>query len=133
FATAAFDVASRQDFVPEIKEQALFKLGKVNYDIGKYDEAITILNNYLKAYPSTNNSSEANDLLSEAYLNSNNYSQAIKHIEGLPQKSNRVKQAYQKVTFFKGTEYFNNAKFYNAVQMFEKSLAYPLDKSFVVM
>ncbi len=133
FATAAFDVASRQDFVPEIKEQALFKLGKVNYDIGKYDESISILNNYLKAYPSSKNSAEANDLLSEAYLNSNNYSQAIKHIEALPQKSNRVKQAYQKVTFFKGTEFFNDAKFYNAVQMFEKSLEFPLDKSFVVM
>lgn len=133
FATTAFDVASKQNFVPEIKEQALFKLGKVNYDIGKYDDAISILHSYLKNYPSSKNSTEANDLLSEAYLNSNNYAQAIKHIEGLPQKSDRVKQAYQKVTFFKGTEYFNNAKFYNAVQMFEKSLEYPLDKSFVVM
>ena len=132
FATAAFDVASKQNFVPEIKEQALFKLGKVNFDIEKYGDAITIFNRYLKEYPKSENTAEVNDLLSEAYLNSNDYAQAIKHIESLPTKSTRVKQAYQKVTFFKGTEFFNNAKFYNAVQMFEKSLEYPLDEEFVV-
>src|SRR5690606_33759151 len=111
----------------------LFKLGKVNFDIQKYGDAISIFNQYNKEYPRSKNASEVNDLLSEAYLNSNDYVQAIKHIESLPNKSDRVKRAYQKVTFFKGTEFFNNAKFYNAVQMFEKSLEYPLDKEFVVL
>lgn len=133
FASTAFDVASKQNFSPEIKEQALFKLGKVNFDIGKYDEAIVVLSTYLKTYTKAKDVAEANELLSEAYLNSNDYTQALKHIESLPVKSDRVKRAYQKVAFYKGTEYFNDAKFYNAVQMFEKSLEYPLDKSFVVM
>lgn len=133
FASAAFDVASKQDFSPQIKEQALFKLGKVYFDIGKYDEAIAVLSTYLKVYAKAKDVPEANELLSEAYLNSNDYTQALKHIESLPTKSDRVKRAYQKVAFYKGTEYFNNAKFYNAVQMFEKSLEYPMDKTFVIM
>src|SRR5690606_41991930 len=66
-------------------------------------------------------------------LNSNDYAQALKHIEGLPVKTDRIKRAYQKVAFYKGAEYFNDARFYNAVQMFEKSLEFPLDKAFVVM
>lgn len=133
FAVAAFDVAAKQDFSSEIKSQALFKLGKVNYDIGHYDQAIAVLNTYVKDYPKAKELSEANELLSEAYLNSNDYSQALKHIEGLPVKTDRVKRAYQKVAFYKGAEYFNDARFYNAVQMFEKSLEFPLDKAFVVM
>lgn len=133
FAVTAFDVAAKQDFSSEIKSQALFKLGKVNYDIGHYDQAIAILNTFVKNYPKANETSEANELLSEAYLNSNDYAQALKHIEGLPVKTDRIKRAYQKVAFYKGAEYFNDARFYNAVQMFEKSLEFPLDKAFVVM
>lgn len=133
FAATAFDVAAKQNFSPEIKSQALFKLGKVNYDIGHYDQAIAVLSAFVKDYPKANDISEANELLSEAYLNSNDYSQALKHIESLPVKTDRVKRAYQKVAFYKGAEYFNDARFYNAVQMFEKSLEFPLDKEFVVM
>lgn len=133
FAVTAFDVAAKQNFSSEIKSQALFKLGKVNYDIGQYGQAIDVLNTFIKDYPKAKEISEANELLSEAYLNSNDYSQALKHIEGLPVKSDRIKRAYQKVAFYKGAEYFNDARFYNAVQMFEKSLEFPLDKEFVVM
>src|SRR5690606_10636953 len=54
FAVTAFDVAAKQDFSSEIKSQALFKLGKVNYDIGHYDQAIAILNTFVKNYPKAN-------------------------------------------------------------------------------
>lgn len=133
FAVTAFDKARSLDFNSDIKEQAAFSFAKVSYDLGKYNETIQALDEYLKAYPNGVNSREANDLLSEAYLNTNNYNQAIQHIESLPSKSDRVKRAYQKVTFYKGTEYFNNAKFYNAVQLFDKSLQYPLDQEFMTM
>jgi len=69
-----------------------------------------------------------NDLLSQSYLNTNNVDQALTYIEGLTSMSVQVKAVYQKVTFKKGTELFNGGRYYQAVQMLEKSIKYPYDK-----
>jgi TolA-binding protein len=133
FASNSFDKARKSNFNEGIKEQAAFNYAKVNLELGKFSEAIFAFTNFLTKYPSSLNASEANDLLSEAYFNTNDYNQAIKFIEGLPQKSQAVKKTYQKVTYHKGTEYFNNARYFNAVQMFDKSLQFPVDPELVLM
>src|SRR5690606_26576515 len=71
---------------------------------------------------------EADRLLSESYFSSNNYAEAIRHIESLPKKSYRILQTYQRVTYHHGVNLFNDAKFPAAVAMLDKSLQYPYDK-----
>ena len=132
FAATALEKASRQDYDQAIKEQASFNLGKVYFEAGNHAQAIEELSKFSKNYPKSKFSSQANDLLSEAYLNTRNYDQAIAFIEGLLNKSEKVNRAYQKVTYYKGTEEFNNSRFYQAVQLFEKSLQHPFDKDLVV-
>ena len=132
FAATALEKASRQDYDMAIKEQALFNLGKVHYQAGDHARAIEVLSRFSSAYPGSKFTSEANDLLSEAYLNTRNYDQAIAFIERLPNKSEKVNRAYQKVTYYKGTEEFNNSRFYPSVQLFEKSLQHPYDNDLVV-
>ncbi|MDN5203072.1 tetratricopeptide repeat protein [Fulvivirgaceae bacterium BMA10] len=132
FALSAFDKARKLNFNTEIKEEASFKYAKVNFESGRYADAIDAFHYFLEKYPRSKLQDEANDLLSEAYLNTSDYDQAIKHIEGLGYKSQKVKETYQKVTFYKGTENFNNGKYYRAVKSFEKSLEYPIDKEMVI-
>ena len=128
FAISAFDKARKLDFNQEIKEESAFNYAKVNFQANKYSQAIMALDDFIKKYPDSKNVSEANSLLSEAFLNTNDYAKAIRFIERIKNKSARIKEAYQKVTFYKGTESYNNARYFNSVQLFNKSLTYPEDK-----
>ncbi|MGI9543344.1 MAG: tetratricopeptide repeat protein [Cyclobacteriaceae bacterium] len=131
YSKTSFEQARKGDFNASVKEEATFNLGKVNYDTENYSEAVVVLQEFLEQYPESSHANEVNDLISEAYLRTNDYNQAIQHIESLPNKSDKIKQTYQKVTYFKGTEFFNNGKYYNSVKMFEKSLQYPVDSKLV--
>ena len=128
FAASAFDKARKMDFNREIKEESAFNYAKVNFQANKYSQAIIALDDFIKKYPNSDDVAEANSLLSEAFLNTNDYARAIRFMEKIKDKSVRIKEAYQKVTFYKGTEFYNNARYFNAVQLFNKSLSYPMDK-----
>ncbi len=127
YAAPAYLKASRDTYNSNIKESAAFKHAKVQYDLGNYAQAVVDLQQFLEAYPNSEFHQEAGDLLSEAYLKTNDYDQAILHLEQIDNKSARAQKTYQQVTYFRGTEYFNNAKYRNAVEMFKKSLTQPID------
>ena len=128
FATSAFNKSASLDFNAEIKEESAFNLAKVNFQSGKYSQAIIALDRFMKEYPTSDYVPEANNLISEAFLNTNDYARAITFIEKIPNKSPRIQEAYQKVTFYKGTEFYNAAKYFEAVKLFDKSLKYPVDR-----
>lgn len=131
FAASALETAASMNYSPEIKEQATFKLGKVYFAMGEFGRAIQTLQSFKDNYPNSEHTIEVNDLLSEAYLNTQNYAQAIEFIEGLPNKTMQVRRAYQKVSFYAGTQRFNQAQYRQAVQLFDKSLQYPIDRETV--
>lgn len=128
FASSAFDQAAKLNFIEEIKEEANFNYAKVSYQSQKFTLAILALDRFIKNYPTSSYIPEATNLLSEAFLNTNDFARAITFIERLETKSPRIQEAYQKVTFYKGTEFFNAAQYDKAVQLFDKSLTYTPDK-----
>ncbi len=127
FATSAFDKSSKLPFNKEIQEESAFNVAKVNFESKNYSQAITTLDRFINQYPTSQYIPEANNLLSEAFLNTSDFTRAITFIERIQNKSPRVQAAYQKVTFYKGTEFFNSANYTNAVQLFDKSLTYRVD------
>ncbi len=132
FATSAFERAADMKFDEDIREQASFNLGKVYFAREDFSQAIKAFTAFKEAFPNSRNMVEVNDLLSESYLNTQNYQQAIAFIESLPNKTAQIRKAYQKVSFFAGTQAFNNSDFYKSVQLFDKSLEYPVDLDLVV-
>ncbi|MGE0932304.1 tetratricopeptide repeat protein [Peijinzhouia sedimentorum] len=131
FAITAFDRASKMTFNPEAAENAAFNFAKVSFELGRFRDALNTLEAFSRNYPGSNLISEANDLIIEALLNTNDYAKAIEYIEGLPNRTERINRVYQKVTFYRGTEYFNDQRFPLAVQLFKKSLENPIDKGLV--
>jgi TolA-binding protein len=129
FAVTAFERAKASNFNEEIKKEATFNFAKVSYELGKYAEAIAAFKDYVSRYPAGERVREANDLISESFLRTTNYDLAIEHIESQRNKSERMRQVYQQVTYYKGIELFNSARYPQAVQMFQKSLSMPNDKS----
>lgn len=132
YAISAFKISKAKSYDSELEEESLFQYAKLNLDIENFDEAINSINEYKSKYPGSARVENIDEILTEAYLNSKNYDKALQHIEQMKFRSPRINRAYQQIAFFKGTELFNNSKFYPAVQMFTKSLQQPLSESFVI-
>ncbi|MFN4945829.1 MAG: tetratricopeptide repeat protein [Chryseotalea sp.] len=122
---------SRTSENKNVAEQSTFTFSKVCYDIGQSEKAITELEVYLKQYPSGVYLTEARELLSQAYINGNNYNKAIEYIESLPAKNLVIQQAYQKATYLKAVEHYNKEEWAEASEMFKRSLSYPVDAKYV--
>ena len=129
FATNAYEQAKLLNFNEEIAEESHFQLAKLYLKQGNTASAVNELSSFIKEHPNSSYLTQANELLSEAYLNSNAYDQAINFLESIDNKSLKLKEAYQKVTFYQGAEYFNQANYYRAMQLFQKSVQYPQNKS----
>jgi TolA-binding protein len=123
-ALSAFAIASKINNNPKIKEDALFNYAVLSYELASvpFNDAIKALNNYISQYPESNRSDEAYQYLVMAYLNTHNYQNALSYIEKIKAKDKNIKKAYQRITFFRGLELFNNLQFDAALKMFEKSL-----------
>ncbi|HSI91303.1 MAG TPA: tetratricopeptide repeat protein, partial [Adhaeribacter sp.] len=115
YAMAAFNQARNQEFAREIAEAAAIKYAQLNYENGNFREVISSLADFNRKFPNSKFSAEADDILSESYLNSNNYLAAIRHIEGLNKRSSRINETYQKVTYYQAVSYFNDSKFAEAL------------------
>src|SRR5690606_18494041 len=47
-------------------------------------------------------------------------------------KSDRIKVAYQKVTFYQGITYYRDGKYTAALNYFDKSQTFPIDKAILI-
>lgn len=132
FASTSFSAAYKSDHDANIKEEALFNYAKVNLERGNFQDAVNALDTYLNAYPGGSHVREVENHLSEALINTNNYLRAIEHIEKLNNKSDRIRAAYQQVTFYQGITYYRDGKYTPALAYFDKSQTYPVDRNILV-
>lgn len=130
-ALTAFDNAKKFKADIRLMEESSFQHAKISYDLGRPDQAINELEDFISSYPSSGHITEVKEVLSQAYVNANNYNKAIEYIEGLPSKGPAINRAYQKATMLKGIELFNMEQYADAVKMFEKSLQYPEEPNYV--
>jgi TolA-binding protein len=128
YALTAFDQARKNDKDRAITEAATVKFAQVSYELGNFRDVFNSLQNFSQEFPKSEHATEVDNLLTEAYFNSNNYSEAIRHIENMPNKSYRMLETYQRMTHLYGVSLYNDGKFPTAVSMLDKSLQYPYDK-----
>lgn len=130
-ALASFDISRRFKADQRLVEESTFLYSKISYEMGKPDQAITELEKMLVQFPNSTHTTEIKELLSQAYVNANNYNKAIAYIESLPKRGPSVDRAYQKATLLKGQELFNKDDYEGAAALFEKSLASPVEPDYV--
>ena len=123
-AKLAFDAASKLDFDENIKEDALFSYAKLTYELSysPFNETIKAFDNYISLYPNSERNAEAYRILTEVYMVTKNYKDAIESIEKIASKTPTILQAYQRVTFYRGLELFNNLAYNEAIKYFNLSL-----------
>jgi len=128
FAQNAFDQASLLNADSKIQEVSWFNAGKLAYDLEKYGDAVEILKDFLENYPKGEHAAEANELIGEGLLNSNDFEAALAYMEKTKIKSERLNLAYQRAAYQRGTNYFNDGNNTKATELFTQSLKYPNDK-----
>ena len=126
-ARNAFSEASRIGVDEKIHEDALFNYGKLSYEAEYYTAAVEALQGFLKKYPKSENKTEAQELLAESLLSTNDYVAAMAVIEKVPQKTQQLKEAFQKVSYYSGVQLYNQKNFADAEKMFMQSLENPVD------
>ena len=130
-ASQALYEAYKMDFLPNVKEDALFNYAKIQFEksSSSFNQAIKALEQYINEYPKSLHSDEVEDYLSRIYLSTKNYQGAINSLEKIQHKSPALLKSYQRCTYFRGLELVNNKEYAAAVKNFEKSLTYPMDNS----
>jgi len=125
-AQMAFSAAAGMNYDPEVQEEALFNFAKLAYEnsYAPFGEGIDALHNYIRTYPNSEHVSEAYDYLISAYMRLKNYQAALNSLEKISSRDDRLKEAYQKVAYFRGIEQFRNKQYADAVSLFDKSLMY---------
>tara|TARA_B100000674_G_scaffold136965_1_gene106600 strand:- start:7551 stop:10796 length:3246 start_codon:yes stop_codon:yes gene_type:complete len=145
-ARRAFRNAHKNHHDFDITENALFNYAKLSFelDIDPYHESIIALENYIAKYPNSSNVDRARKILLNVYLNTKDYPRAIRALEKIKDKGPDLNYAYQKVTYYKGVQEFNNQKigfvnrgelenFRKAIYYFNKSLKTPEDREIVAL
>jgi TolA-binding protein len=125
-ARLAFQSASKGDFDPTIKQDALFNYALITYELSNdpFNEAIRAFEEFIRLYPGSKRIDEAYRFLLQSYINARNYRLALESIEKSELKSDELKTAYQKIAFYRGVELFNNLEYKGAIIHFDKSLRY---------
>lgn len=126
-ARNAFKKAYLIDFDLKIKEEASFNFAKLTYELQFHGEAISSIQSFLEEFPQSKHELEANELLTVIFLETRDYGMAIVVIEGMKVQSAMIKKAYQKVSFYRGVELFNDRQLNDAIDYFDKCLANPFD------
>ncbi len=125
-AGRAFLQASKMDFFPEIKEDAMFSYAKLMFELNSdpFNDAIDALNQYLVAYPNSRRTDEVNKCLMQAYIHSKNYKAALSALQAINTPDADVYAALQKVAYLRAVELFQNQSYAEAMKMFDLSLQY---------
>ena len=127
-ARNAFFRASIIDLDKIIQEEAWLNYAKLSYELEFNAQALESTQNFLKQFPNSRKINEAKILLGEILLTSKNYQTAIDILEPIQNKTPEAREAYQKATYFRGLQFYNERAFPNALSMFMRSGNFVEDK-----
>lgn len=130
-ARNAFAFCANNSTNAQQQEISRFNYGKLSYELGYQDAAVTELTNFVSTYPQSAYNKEAREILVNVFLNTNNYKDALSTIEAMPDKSPTVLKAYQKVAYGRAVEMVNDQQPGEADRLLDIAIKNPYDANVV--
>ncbi len=127
-ARSTFEFVSKLNWDKNIKELATLNFAKLSYELNFQKEAIDAFRTYLKNYAQSDKASEVKELLSKILLAANNPKEALEVLESIPNRNEKLEDAYQKILYLYAMEKFNNRNYPEAEKYYLKSLEHPKDR-----
>jgi len=127
-ALTAFDAARQSTLQKDVAENATLKYAQVQYELGNLPDVITALRDFSKKYPRSKSQPLVDQLLSDSFLASTDYQQALTYLEGLGNdRSTTLSGTYQRIAYARAATLYNDGKYAEALPLLDKSLQYPQD------
>lgn len=130
-AYTAYEDAAKLTFDKLIQEDAFFNYAKLSYDLAYHGQVVGLLQEYINKYPGSKKTDEAREMLSDVFLSTQNYKDALVILGSIKHRTLKVDKAHQKVAYFRGIEFYNLRSYNNALQLFELSLEHPVDSKYI--
>jgi tetratricopeptide (TPR) repeat protein len=124
-ARNAFSICGDMTFNKGQQEAAMLLYSRLSYDMGYNDDALRELNALLETFPATRYKDEANTIMSDLFIKTNNYEDALTHLDEVSVKDNDYWAVYQKAAFGYGVKRFRNGDLPGADKYLSLSLQHP--------
>jgi len=131
-ARNAFLKATKMDLDPELKIIALYNYAKVLYELDSTQVGLEILQDYIaKKHVDINRDGKkpesAETLSIDVLLGTSNFHAGVSMLESLKKRSREADVTYQKATYYRALEFYNERAFENSISMFMRSEKFPID------
>ncbi len=129
-ASSQFLAVYKMKYDPKLKEDALFNYAKLSYETSfdPFNEAIQAFNQYLTDYPNSPHREEVYRYLVNMYLGTRNYPAALESLDKIKNWDSQLQSVYQRLTYYRGVDLFNNNQMPMAATYFDNSLKYNFDQ-----
>lgn len=122
-ARMAYEVATRTNFNPKVREEALYNYALTTYETNAaFGESVNAFEQFIREYPNSNNIDKAYDYLSTVYLTSKNYEAAYQSILKIKNLTPKLLETKQYLEYQVGTEAFTAGNYSRAAEFFTKAL-----------
>lgn len=124
----------RREPIPNdpLSQDALFQYAKLAFSTKDYAESRQALTEIQKYYPRAPFMQEASALLGEAWIQDQNFPEAIKYFESSPPTTAKAKVAYQTACYFQGLNLYESKKFTEADTYLKKAVSLNAEKNYTL-
>jgi len=131
-ARNAFVKASRLDFDQALKSDGLFNYAKILHELDSVQVAREVLQKYIAqkyadSEPDAEKTENTESLLAEVLSGTSNFHAGVAMLESFKKRSREADMTYQKVTYYRGLEFYNERAFENSISLFMRSEKFPID------
>ncbi len=123
-ARSAFRKAASLTLDKTLQEEALLNYAKLNFDLSISGETLRAFEEFLNTFPDSKYQDEVYDYMVKVFMNTRNYQEALVALDKIKNKNPEVKKAYQRIAYYRALELFNNLKYREAIDLFDRSLEY---------
>jgi len=126
-ALPALDAARQSTLQKDVAENATLRYAQVQYELGNLPDVIAALKDFRQKYPRSKSQPLVDQLLSDSFLASPDYQQALTYLEGVQDRGTTLNGTYQRVAYSRAATLYNDGKYAEALPLLDKSLQYPQD------
>lgn len=130
-ALTAFQKAAQLNYDQEVKADGLFNYGKILYELDSVRDALQPLQEYIALNFKDQNSEQGKETtearITQVLTGTSNFQAGVYLLESFKNREEKAEMIYQKVTYYRGMEFYNERAFENSISMFMRSEKVPFD------
>jgi tetratricopeptide (TPR) repeat protein len=124
-ARAAFQYCAYNSSNAVQQEISRFNYGKLSYELGYQDIALSELKTFINDYPGSAYNTEAREILVSLLANTNNFADALALYESFDKPTANMQKVYPKILYGRAVEYINDQQTDRADPLLTKVISHP--------